>query len=529
MGYRCHKTEKYSEILRKFAITLRYYSPRAYNYVRNKFGDSLPHPNTIKKWYKWIHDKTESGICKGSLEILKKKVEELQQHGKELICGIVHDEMYIKQHVEYLHATKEFSGFINYGKVPDDCENLPIAKEVLVFLINGITIPFNIPIAYYFISSLEGIDKVFLLRTITNMLTNIGVKVASSTFDGAPNNISAGEILGCSYDLEDFRPYFTNPNDGSKIYTFLDPAHMLKLIRNYIGSGNIFYDRLARAISWEYFHKLVAITETTYSFTHKMTKAHLNYAKGDAMKVSLAVQTLSSSVASSMKSLLVRKFPGFENAGGTIEFTQRMDILFDTLNSDGERPDNRYKSAINSESKSEIFAILDDTFDYIKKLTVGPSRLPVLKSSSNVGFKGMLIGIENVKSIYTDFVETKRLDLFHARRVGQCPLESLFSRCRSSSMLGFNTNPTVSQFRSIMRKITTQNEITSPADANCMDHLKILFVSSTPKNTTANSPENGSSNSTIINELDVFVNCENENPDCDEEIFICLRQMKRLV
>lgn len=179
-----------------------------------------------------------------------------------------------------------------------------------------------------------------------------------------------------------------------------------------------------------------------------------------------------------MQSLLDRKYPGFDNAAGTVEICKRMDILFDIVNSDGERPDNRYKSSISSETKTEIFSFLDDTSDYIKRLTVSATRKPVLESNLKVGFKGMLINMANIKSIYTDFVQTGRLEQFHARRICQCPLESFFSRCRSYSMLGSNTNPTVLQFRSIIRKILVNNEITSSNFANCTDHLQILTVSS---------------------------------------------------
>lgn len=64
------------------------------------------------------------------------------------------------------------------------------------------------------------------------------------------------------------------------------------------------------------------------------------------MNVSLSAQTFSKSVARAMQSLLDRKCPGFENVAGTIEFCNRIDTLFDILNSDKQRPDNQYKSPI---------------------------------------------------------------------------------------------------------------------------------------------------------------------------------------
>lgn len=41
--------------MRKFAITLQFYSSRAYEYVRKSFKNVLPHQKTITKWYKVIN------------------------------------------------------------------------------------------------------------------------------------------------------------------------------------------------------------------------------------------------------------------------------------------------------------------------------------------------------------------------------------------------------------------------------------------------------------------------------------------
>lgn len=41
----------YNPALRKFALTLNFYSPTGYKYVRKVFEDSLPHPRTLGKWY----------------------------------------------------------------------------------------------------------------------------------------------------------------------------------------------------------------------------------------------------------------------------------------------------------------------------------------------------------------------------------------------------------------------------------------------------------------------------------------------
>lgn len=491
--------KKYPEEVRKFALTLRFYSQRAYNYVRDKFHNNLPHPRTILKWYQQSDVQTKSGICTRSFELIKDKVDELKKEGKKLYVGLIFDEMHIRQHLQWMRD-KKFSGFITFGKVSEKCETLPLATQALVFLLSGINVPFHMPIAYYFIESLDAIDKTVLVTSIIQMLNDAGVSLLTITGDGISTNISAYEMLGGSYELDDLRPYFTNPGNQNapQIFTFLDPPHMLKLIRNTLGSRKTIYDRFGRAIEWEYFVKLASLDGTESMISHKMTKAHINYEKKNKMKVSLAAQTFSQSVAKSFLSLVDRQYPGFENASATAEFCLRIDQTFDILNSDVQRTDNLFKSPVNEKSVSEIWAFIDDTIDYLKKLTFEPFEDPIVASELKVGFKGMIIGLDNVKLIFTNFVQTKLLDHFPVRSICQCSLESLFSRCRSCSMLGFNTNPSVNQFESIMRKVVVNNEITSSAFANCSDQLDILYVSSHIKRIVHN-PPSANSNDAVSN------------------------------
>lgn len=58
--------------LKKFAVTLHYYSTTAYKYVRQAFNGSQPHPRVIGKWYE--NSFGDPGSNKQALEILEKKI-----------------------------------------------------------------------------------------------------------------------------------------------------------------------------------------------------------------------------------------------------------------------------------------------------------------------------------------------------------------------------------------------------------------------------------------------------------------------
>ena len=45
------KSRAYSEEIRSFALTLQFYSNKAYKYVREAFDLLLPHPRYLRKWY----------------------------------------------------------------------------------------------------------------------------------------------------------------------------------------------------------------------------------------------------------------------------------------------------------------------------------------------------------------------------------------------------------------------------------------------------------------------------------------------
>ena len=58
-GTRKSRTRKqYPKELQCFALTLQFYSNRAYNYVRETFALNLPHENVIRRWYRAVQCET---------------------------------------------------------------------------------------------------------------------------------------------------------------------------------------------------------------------------------------------------------------------------------------------------------------------------------------------------------------------------------------------------------------------------------------------------------------------------------------
>lgn len=41
-------------MIQSFALTLHFYSPKAYNYARKHWDKLLPHPSTVRQWYRLV-------------------------------------------------------------------------------------------------------------------------------------------------------------------------------------------------------------------------------------------------------------------------------------------------------------------------------------------------------------------------------------------------------------------------------------------------------------------------------------------
>lgn len=181
--------KSYSEEVRKFCLTLHFYSPRAYAYVREKFNRTLPGGTTIRNWYSSING--SPGITQESIDALQKRVEQKKSEGKEVYACLIFDEMAIRRQALWDHNAKKYRGFVDYGKpVTTDQRSLPLAKNTLVFLVSGINESFKIPVAYFLVNKLKTDEKAALTNHILNKLSAIGVKVIAMTFDGDPTNIS---------------------------------------------------------------------------------------------------------------------------------------------------------------------------------------------------------------------------------------------------------------------------------------------------------------------------------------------------
>lgn len=129
-------------VLRKFAMTLHFYSPSAYAYVRTIFNKALPDVSTIRKWYSQLDGLP--GLTKESFQAISLKVKEMRESGKQLYGCLIIDEMSIKQHVQWTGTRHQ--GYIDFGLAgkTEQMDNLPYAKDALVIMVVGLNTSWNL-------------------------------------------------------------------------------------------------------------------------------------------------------------------------------------------------------------------------------------------------------------------------------------------------------------------------------------------------------------------------------------------------
>ena len=111
------KPGAYTAELRSFAMALKFYSAKAYQYVRNRFDLGLPHHSTIRTWYGAVN--ADPGFTKAAFSALSAKVLAAKRDGQDIICTLMIDEMAIRKHVDW--DGEKFSGYVDIGTgVVDD-------------------------------------------------------------------------------------------------------------------------------------------------------------------------------------------------------------------------------------------------------------------------------------------------------------------------------------------------------------------------------------------------------------------------
>ena len=245
---RASRGRRYSDEVKEFAVTLQFYSAKAYDYVRKILP--LPHPSLIQKWAQSIN--CEPGFLTEAFETLQK---ECESKIEKKDCCLVIDAMAIRKQAIWDKVKKKYTGFVDYGNGIQLEPTETLATEALTFELVGLRSDWKIPTGYFFIDKTTASVQASLVKAALTMAHQYGLKIWCITCDGTTTNLAMFEILGCSFGTtyDTIIIKFPHPSTGNDVFAILDACHMLKLARNALAFLGTFQASFREKIEWKYY------------------------------------------------------------------------------------------------------------------------------------------------------------------------------------------------------------------------------------------------------------------------------------
>ena len=458
MQLKLHKKKahgrRYSPQLKSLAISLYHASGKAYRLLSKLF--ILPSRASLHRYISKMPNNT--GISQAALKIIEKKV--IHMSPKDRLCTLCMDEISLKTNLFYSVPADKIIGLEDYG---GGYRTNKVATSALVVLIRSICGKWKQPVGYYLANGACP-SKIMedLMKEAIDKLESIGLDVVVVMSDQGSNFHSLAKRLNVSPD----QPWFIHNN---KMYFLMfDPPHLIKCVRNNLMKYSFQFGQ--HVATWK---DIEAIYEKDSSLpirsTPKLTEKHIHPNNFQKMKVKLATQVLSHTVAASLcMHVSVGALPS--TAMGTAEFIQKFDSVFDCVNSSTLHSTKKFKCALTDQTTHQKF--MKEAISFIKELKVFNGAAEVTGRIKCL--KGWLITLNAILLIWEHLKTNHDFKFLLTRRLNTDPLENFFGTIRQQG--GNSDNPTPAQFSSAFRKLFFSSFLTSSA-GNCDADFDNLLAS----------------------------------------------------
>jgi len=305
-----------------FAMSVFYQSRKSYKLLQNIF--CMPSKRTLQRTLQ--NCSLYPGFSKQLFDTLKIKMQQASEKAKD--CVLMFDEMSLKRKLVYNRERDCIEGFEDFGILgTTQC----IADHVLVFMLRGVSVKWKQPLAYFFVS---GSVKPTILRQLLHdclaKLEEIELLPKAVICDQGPTNRCYMETLE---KVSVSQPFLFH--GCKKVYVIYDPPHLLKNIRNNFkkhdfvsGSGEN-----RQNVCWKHVSEFYAFDRNLpIRMAPRLTDKHLDMPPFTSMRVNLAAQVLSHSVAAGIETLChLGKLD--RDAEHTAKFIDLFDKIFNACNS----------------------------------------------------------------------------------------------------------------------------------------------------------------------------------------------------
>ena len=490
-------TMRWHPTMIRWCLYLKSKSAKAYEGVRSFL--SLPCSRTLYDYSHYMEHK---------LGVNPKVTEQLIHSASKMGCyeaehrsfiGILHDEIKIKSDLVYNKSTGELIGYVRLDDVTNELLKLgnttnvdvPVAQNLLVTMVRGITTSLRYPFATYATKTLSASTLYNIIWECTEYLEIVaGLKVLFICCDGAVQNRKFFSLHGDGSELVYKTKNFYAAEDRD-IYFVSDPPHLLKTARNCFANSFAHSDSrhlwFEKNISWAHLENLFEekCCKSEYSICPNLTREHLHLTSFSKMRVNLAAQVLSSTVANALEHCFGT------HVQATVLFIRMMNKWFDVMNvknlHEGQHKRNHNLKPYSDLNDPRLRWLEDDFLKYLDDWRKSVEKRPgnftkkqkqemMLSRQTLAGFQMTCQSVPEIVRIVlaagAPFVLTSHIN--------QDPLEQLFGHCRYKG--GSNNNPNVDKASHAINSIrTVSTQAVSSARGNTAPCEHTLDTAPVPK------------------------------------------------
>jgi hypothetical protein len=399
-------------------------------------------------------------------------------------------------------------GFEDLGFGANSTSRSKIAKEAVFFMAIGLTGHWKIPVAYALTCGLPACKQASICKNVMMKLHEIGIRVVAVVTDGLSSNISMYKQFGCSFEPDNMRTTFLHPADSKPVYALFDACHQLTLMRNAFAVYGMIASPFFGNAYWQHIVSLHNEQKREgVRAGNKLTVVHIEY-ENQKMKVCLAAQVFSASVANALQFLRMLKNKLFIDSEGTELFLKFINDLFDVLNS--KSPSQKgMKGPINLHNLEQRIQFLEAATEILLSLRIGNS-VPLSDTPRRLCCIGFAADCTSLKLMAKELLTEHYINYLLTYKLSQDHLETFFSAVRSGG--GRNNNPNGLQLKYIIRALLSHCDTVLGIGTNVVEQdetvlLQRIRTSSAVSNNDISCNENSPYEIPVLTDsLSVFVN-----------------------
>jgi len=360
------------------------------------------------------------GFSDNVFNMLRKKAERMSDLDR--ICCLVLDEVSLKCGLSYCTFDDNIIGFEDLGAYGSSEK---VANHALVLMARGLFSRWKQPLAYFLVCNSIPASKLHAIVTQCVLkLRSVLLNVECVICDQGATNRQMFDLFGSTVD----KPYVDVA--GQTVHFLYDPPHLLKCLRNNLMKYDFQIDD--RKVSWQYIVDFYQRdSKQKLRLAPRLSDRHLNLPPFAGMRVRLAAQIFSHSVAAGMYThVALNAMPA--DATFTAEFIEMIDGWFDCFNTGNLLNAKELRRGLTSSSPHWEHLKLCKSLFMKLKIVGCRSKVPCIS--------GVVLAINCLEHLYSYLHEKMAFAFLLTNRLNQDCLENHFAVIRGRG--GFRDNPT---------------------------------------------------------------------------------------